>query len=155
MAVRGRVYTVEGAQRAIARLPKELQAELRHASKDIASDIADEAEGRGRSQGGVAALVAPSIKALSDRYPTVRLGSEARLPTSGNGWSRRRTGKGQRIADLWRGAEFGGGSARTPQFASHPHRGTKGYFFYPAVRDQQDSALKRWLEAMQTALDKV
>jgi hypothetical protein len=155
MAVHGRVYTIEGAQAALKTLPRELQREMREASQDIARDIADEADDRARSVGGVAGLMVGHIKARKDRYPVVQLGDERRLPTSGSGWSRRRAGRGQRVADLWRGAEFGGGSSRTPQLANHPHRGTRGYFFYPAVRDRQDEALERWLGALQNSLDKI
>lgn len=150
-----RVYTVEGAQRAIATLPRELQKELRVASKDIASGIASEASDRARSQGGVAGLIARYIKARPDRYPVIEMGSRARLPTSGNGWSRTRRGSRQRIVDLMYGAEFGGGSPRTPQFANHPHRGTRGYFLYPTVRDRERETLDRWLDALQSALERI
>lgn len=155
MTVHSRAYTVEGAQAALRRLPRELQGEVRQASRDIASDIASEAERTARAQGGIAAMVAPSIKALTDRYPTIQMGGEGRLPTSGDGWSRRRAGRAQRVGALWAGAEFGGGPPRTPQLASHPHRGTRGYFLYPTVRDRQDEALGRWVDALQNALDAI
>lgn len=155
MAVHGRVYTVVGAQAALRRLPSELQREMRVASQAIAADIADEADDRARSQGGVSGLMAGHVKAVKDRYPVVRLGDQQRLPTSGAGWSRKRSGRGQRVNDLWRAAEFGGGSARTPQLVGHPHRGTLGWFFYPAVRDRQEEALERWSEALQRALDAI
>lgn len=155
MAVHGRVYTVEGAQAALRRLPREAQKEMRAANQAIATDIARSAEGGARIQGGVAGMLATHVKAVKDRYPTVQLGDEKRLPTSGSGWSRRRSGKGQRANDLWKGAEFGGGPPRTPQLAGHPHLGTRGYFFYPAVRDNQDDALRRWTDALQKALDAI
>lgn len=150
-----RVYTVEGAQRAIAKLPRELQKELRVASKAIASDIASDASARAASQGGVAGLIARYIKARSDRYPVVEMGSRARLPTSGTKWSRKRSGSRQRVVDLMWGAEFGGGPPRTPQFSNHPHRGTRGYFLYPTVRDRERETLDRWLGALQSALERI
>lgn len=151
-----RVYTVEGAQRAIATLPRELQKELRVASKDIASDIASEASDRARSQGGVAGIIARYIKARSDRYPTVEMGSRTQLPPR----SSPRRGSHQRVVDLIYGAEFGGqGRVRTTAGGStmqfRPHRGRRGYFLYPTIRDGGDVWLRRWLDALQSALERI
>jgi hypothetical protein len=136
MSTRSRVYTVEGAQRALRKLPKELQTEMRKASQEIAQDIATRAASAARQQGGVARHVAPSIKAKRDRYPVVVLGGT------------------QRLGGPALGAEFGGGARpRTRQF--QPHRGTRGYFMFPTVRDRSDEALKSWLDALQKSLDAI
>jgi hypothetical protein len=135
MPIRSRVYTVEGAQRALRQLPKHLQKEMRKASQDIAQDIATAASGMARSQGGVASHVAPSIKAKRDRYPVIVLG-------------------GGRLGGPAYGAEFGGGARpRTRQF--EPHRGTRGYFMFPTVRDRSDEAMGAWLKALQKSLDAI
>ncbi len=149
-----KVYTLEGARRALAMLPKDLQKEMRAASKDIASDIARSARGAAAIQGGLAYHVGKSIRARHDRFPTVSMGSNTRLPRSGPGWSRKRTGPGQTINDVWGGAEFG--SKRHAQF--RPWRGNRsgaGYFLYPTVRERGDEAFERWTEALQKSLDKL
>lgn len=131
MSVRRRVYTIEGAQKALRSLPKHLQKEMRQASKDIAGDVATHAGGAARAQGGVAGHVAPSIKARTDRYPVIEMRGPAIL-----------------------GAEFGGGARpRTRQF--EPHRGTRGYFLFPTVRERGDEAVDRWLDALQKSLDAI
>lgn len=146
--------TVKGLNRALAKLPKEASAELRTASKAIAQDIADEAAGRARGQGGLAALVAPSIKAARDRVPVVRMGSTARLPPQGSDWERGRSGSRQTIGDVIWGAEFGGGAREsTRQFL--PHKGQTGYFLWPTVRDNSDDMQDRYSEALLNALEDI
>jgi len=146
-------YTsVKGLNRALARLPKEASAELRVAAKAIAVDIAQEAQGRARGQGGLAALVAPTIKAARDRVPVIRMGGSGKLPESGSDWSRDRNGSRQTIGDVIWGAEFGGQKrATTMQFL--PHKGTVGYFLWPTVRDRSDEMQDRYSEALMDALE--
>lgn len=143
--------TVKGLNKALAKLPKEASAELRTASKAIASDIAREAQGRARGQGGIAAIVAPTIRAYRDRVPTIRMGSARTLPTEGTGWERARSGSRQTIGDVIWGAEFGGqGRSATMQFL--PHLGQTGYFLWPTVRDRSDEMQDRYSEALLDAL---
>lgn len=149
-----RYYTLDGARRALSSLPKELQSEVRRASKDIAGDVARSARGAASVQGGLAYLVGQTIRAVSDRFPTVSMGSGARLPRSGPGWSRQRSGPGQTINDVWGGAEFG--SKRHRQFRPWLGNGfSAGYFLYPTVRARGDEAFERWVGAVQAALDAI
>jgi hypothetical protein len=127
---------------------------MRDASVRISGSIAKDAAADARSQGGLAAIVAPTIKARRDRYPVVEMGGSKRLPRSGDGWRRKRSSRAQSVGDVIFGSEFGGGARKTTrQF--RPHRGTIGYFFYPAVRSGQDEALEQWLDALQSALDRI
>jgi hypothetical protein len=146
--------TVAGLNKALAKLPKEASAELRTASKAIASDIAQEAQGRARGQGGVAALVAPTIKAYRDRVPTIRMGGTKKLPTEGAGWERTRDGDKQTIGDVIWGAEFGG-RARSTTMQFLPHKGTVGYFLWPTVRDRSDDMQERYSKALDDALESI
>lgn len=152
MATQGYV-TVEGFSRILRSLPKETSKQLRDEAQAIAGDIAQEAQERARAIGGLAKYLAPSIKAKRDRVPVVTLGSRKKLPATGEGWQRSRSGPGQTLADVKFGAEFGGGARpSTRQFL--PHKGTIGYFLYPAVRDEAADALKRYSEALRRALVK-
>lgn len=146
--------TVAGLNKALARLPKEASAQLRTASKDIAGDIADEAADRARGQGGLAALVAPTIRATRDRVPKVLMGSARKLPEEGSDWTHGRGGSRQTIGDVIWGAEFGGGArASTVQFL--PHKGRSGYFLWPTVRDRSDETQARYSEALMDALESI
>lgn len=143
--------TIAGLNKALRKLPKEASTELRNASLAISRDIAKEAAGRARSQGGLAALVAPSIKAKYDRVPAIKMGSTAKLPEEGSDWTHSRGGSRQTIGDVIWGAEFGGkGRATTQQFMEH--RGTRGYFLWPTVRDNSDEMQDRYSEALLDAL---
>lgn len=146
--------TIEGLNAALRMLPKEASAKLRDASVDIAADIASEASGRARSQGGAASLVAPSIRATRDRVPVVKMGGSTRLPASGNGWARSRGGARQTIGDVIWGAEFGGG-ARPTTLQFQPHRGRTGYFLWPTVRDNNRDIHERYSDALLKALEAI
>ena len=157
MATKTTTYTtVAGLNKALAKLPKEASAELRTAAKEIASDIAGEAQGRARGLGGLAEVVAPTIKAARDRVPVIKMGSSAKLPKfgrtpQGGFWERTRSGSRQTIGDVIWGAEFGGGAREsTRQFL--PHKGQTGYFLWPTVRDRSDEMQDRYSEALLDAL---
>jgi hypothetical protein len=101
--------------------------------------------------GGVARLVAPSVKVGRDRVPAVKMGGSTRLPPR-NGKPRK--GGRQTVGDVWAGAEFGGGArARTRQF--RPHRGTVGYFLWPAVRQDSDRIQRTYSAALDDALQAI
>jgi hypothetical protein len=141
---------VKGLNRALMKLPRLAAAELRDASVEIARTVADDARGRAVRVGGVATYVAPTIKATRDRVPVVKMGSTARLPAT----NRSRSGSRQTVGDVIWGAEFGGrGRPTTQQF--QPHRGTQGYFLWPAVRDNSDDIQRLYSEALDTALGKI
>ena len=94
--------------------PKELSA----AGKEVASFVAEDARGAASALGGVAAHVAPSIRAAA----------------SGGGGAISLGGTAYPMAA---GAEFGGrGRPTTQQF--EPHLGRTGYFVYPTIRRDAD-----------------
>lgn len=127
-----------GLNAALRALPKEMSAELRDESQDIAAAIAGDAASRAMSLGGAARLVAPTIKARRDRVPVIAMGSSTRL----------RKGPRQTVGDVIFGAEFGGkGRPTTQQF--RPHLGTTGYFLWPTIRDRLPWAMDQWLGALE------
>lgn len=158
MARKTYTYTrVKGLRDALRALPEEAQRQLGHAFVDIAGDVAEEAGRRARALGGVSGLVAPSIKAVRDpKSPRVRMGSRRRLPRQGDGWGpRSRRGDSQTIGALIFAAEFGASPTTYPQFADHPHRGTRGWFLWPTVRESEDAIMDRIDEAVLRAADEV
>ena len=104
--------------RALRNVDPALQRELRRMNLDIADFVADDAKAAAYSLGGVAAKVAPSIKAnAGSGWAGISLGGSA-YPMAG-------------------GAEFG--AYRYKQF--QPWTGNDenaGYFVYPAIRRDAD-----------------
>jgi hypothetical protein len=109
--------------------------ELRSANKRIAEMVAEDARGAAYAVGGVAAHVAPSIKASAGQQSAgVALGGSA-YPMAG-------------------GAEFG--SQRYKQFK--PWRGNgpdAGYFVYPAIRQDLDRIESEYGKALDELARKV
>lgn len=107
---------VEGLRELNAALKKldGLDKELRPLNRSIASDEADRARMVAESLGGVAAKVAPSVRASAGALSAgVAFGGPA--------------------YPMAMGAAFGGqGRPTTQQF--RPHKGTTGYFPYPTIR---------------------
>ena len=151
MAARMTFTSVEGLNKALRRLPKDATARLRDASKDVASKVAADAQRRASAEGGIAALVAPTIRASRDRVPVIRMGGTQKLPTSGGDWERSRDGDRQTIGDVMWGAEFG--ALAYTQFKDWTGNDEgAGYFLWPAVRGDSEWIQKRYGEALDDAL---
>lgn len=143
--------SVPDLYRSLRQLTRLASQELRGASVAIASGIAGDARDEAMHVGGVARLVAPTLKATSDRVPVVRMGGNTKLPAR-NG--RRRQGDRQTVGDVWAGAEFGGrGRPTTQQF--RPHQGRRGYFLWPTVRAHSDQTQREYSAALAKALQRI
>jgi hypothetical protein len=140
-------YRVPDLNRTLRTLPRTASANLRDASQTIAGHVAAAAATRARGLGGVAALVAPTIRASRDRVPVVKMGGSGRLPTAGDGWSRTRQGQRQTIGDVIWGAEFG--STEHRQFQPWGH----GYFLWPTVEDSRQFIEDAYGDAILEAVD--
>ena len=142
------IYTrgIKELQRELRRADKRLPRRLRAAFATAAEIFAEDARRRANALGGVAAKVAPSIRAAGEqRRAKIRFGG-ARYPMAG-------------------GAEFGAiqniprrtarGTVRGwNQF--QPWRGNStdaGYFLFPSIRDDQNR--ERFLDELDDALDDV
>lgn len=144
-------YTAANLNRTLRQLPTTASAKLRDASQAIADKVAQDAAARATAEGGVARLVAPTIRSKRDRVPVVMMGSSAPLPADG----RSRSGSRQTIGDVIWGAEFGGGvRPTTRQFP--PWRGNDtgaGYFLWPAVRGDREFIEQAYGDAILDATD--
>lgn len=128
---------VEGLRdlsRALKELGPDAQKELRSASKEVAGFVARDASSAAHSLGGVAAHVAPSIRAVGGVGGAgVSFGGSA-YPMAG-------------------GAEFG--SVRFKQF--QPWRGSgsdAGYFVYPSIRQDSDRIVTEFTHAVNKVIER-
>jgi len=114
--------------KALREIGPEAEKELRAASKSVAELVANDARAAAHTIGGVAAHVAPSIRAVAGvKSAGVGIGG-ARYPMAG-------------------GAEFG--SYRYKQFK--PWRGNSsdaGYFLYPSIRRDADRIVTEYTAAL-------
>lgn len=151
MTAKATYYSVAGLNKSLRRLPKEAKVELRNGAERIARKVAADAQARAKSQGKLAAIVAPTIRSGRDTVPIVKMGSASRLPEAGGDWQRTRSGSRQTIGDVIWGAEFGGGR-RAPQFL--PWRGSgdgAGYFLWPTVKADRGYIEDTYNDAMAEA----
>lgn len=119
---------------ALRAIGPDAQKELREASKEVAEMVADDARAAAYSIGGVAAHVAPSLRAVAGvKSAGVSFGG-ARYPMAG-------------------GAEFG--SYKYKQFK--PWRGNgsdAGYFLYPSIRRDADRITTTYTDALDGILER-
>lgn len=129
-----RVDGLRELSRALKSMDKELGKDLQKANKSAASLVADHARAAAYSLGGVAAHVAPSLKASAGRMSASVSGGGSAYPMFG-------------------GAEFG--SIRYTQFQTW--RGSSsdaGYFLYPTIRRDVDQIVELYSEALDNLLGK-
>lgn len=125
----------------LAELRKALKAvsgdaakELSAAGKDVAQFVAEDARGAAAGLGGVAAKVAPSIRAAA---------------AAGGG----AISLGGAAYPMAAGAEFGGqGRPTTQQFK--PHLGRTGYVVYPTIRRDADRIEEAYSEKLDDLMRK-
>lgn len=127
-------------------LPKDANDELRVASLRLAELVAAKAKVAAMVDSPVAALMAPTVKAMRDRVPAVQVGGTRkvgrnRVPAwqvlfvSEFGMNQR---SGWYAATRYRGS----GNPQT-----RPHRGTQGYWFFPTVEDSAQEISREWNSA--------
>lgn len=133
--IKDEAVRVEGLNELILRLKAlETGAEvgIRLANKEAATMVAAGASGAAASLGGVAAHVAPSIKA-GVKSGSVSFGGDT--------------------YPMGAGAEFGGrGRPTTQQF--QPFRGHTGYFVYPTIRRDSEQINTTYRAALDAVIQK-
>lgn len=120
--------------RALKKLGPEAQAELKEANVEVGELVASDAKVIAEGLGGVAAKVAPSIRAARTQAGAAISFGGAAYPFAG-------------------GAEFG--SFRYKQFK--PWRGNgagAGYFVYPAIRQDSDEIAETYMERLDDLMRK-
>lgn len=132
---------------AFRHLPDDASKELRDRSVKLAETIAEKVRAAGKSEGRQAAAVAATVRPARDRVPAVQAGGTRRL-------GRRRAP----AFGLLFGSEFGmnrrSGWYAAPRFEGtgrysqyKPHRGQRGYWFFPTVEGEQDRINREWTQA--------
>jgi len=129
-----RVHGLNELNRALREMGPEFQKELKETNRSVAGFVAEDARAAAYSLGGVAAKVAPTVKAAGGTtWAGVSMGGSA-YPMAG-------------------GAEFG--SLAFKQFK--PWRGNgsdAGYFLYPAIRQDVDRIESEYSKALDRLLKK-
>jgi hypothetical protein len=129
-----RIDGVREVLRALNRLPKEANQEVRKASFGISEMVA------GHVRSAAAADAAPQTRLLT---ATVRPRRD-RVAAVAAGGSRR---VGRRRVPAYKvlfGSEFGSDAYR--QFG-RPHAGRKGHWFFPQAEQQQEAVAQEWFKA--------
>lgn len=119
--------------RALNKLPKDANLELKEAAVALSRKLATAAKASGAREGSQAALVASTVRAARDRVPVVVAGGNKRL--------------GRNKAPAYKllfGSEFG--SNRYQQFHK-PHIGKGSYWFFKTIEDHQVEIAKEWMDA--------
>jgi hypothetical protein len=153
------------------KLGPEFNKELKKASGEVAKHVIGRAQARASTRSEQ--LVAKALVPGYDRVPQIRVKSSVGYQSQSR-TSRRRTAAAKvKAIDVWYGIEFGGGKygkgnpkprvnyrdgvtkggkhAYTTQF--RPHKGRKGYFFYPTVRAEGANIERLYGEAVQRVLN--
>lgn len=127
--------------RALKRLPGNIEAEVSEATILGARDVAARASRNARAVGGVAKLLAGAVTVITtEDGAVITVEGSRRLPH----------GRGT-LEDVTYGAERGGGRRpETRQF--RPYVGDVGYFLAPAMREEEESIAERWDDALLDAL---
>lgn len=151
MAGKGIVVTVriDGARETLAafrRLPKEADEQLRDASQRIAEALQGPVKAAAIAEGGQAAAVAGTVKAVRGQMPMIQAGGSSRVGRHGSP-----------AYGLLFGSEFGAkrrfgwyAASRYRSSAGRqykPHQGAHSYWFFRAVDDNDDLVATQWRKA--------
>lgn len=138
MATSTRGPGIEGMNsflRSLKDAPRELQNELRDRAKDIAEPIAADARALARTP--QQKLIAPSIRAVRDRVPVVKLGGGRKAAST---TPRRIKPK---MSDIYWGADFGSDMKQFPAIKKG------GRLIYPAIAGRKDEVADAYLDAVE------
>ncbi len=145
---------LQGAREAIAVLsvlPKDAEVQLKNASEQISKYIAQVARGDAVTGGGPqGSLLAPTVRAVRGRTPTVQVGGSKRVGR------RRAPAYGVLYGSVF-GANGRYGWYGRPRYRPsagrqyRPHGGQSAYWFFPLLESQRP-AINRWFDR---AADKV
>ena len=149
------------------KLGPEFNKELRKANIQVAKNVVTKAQARASTPAERA--VAKGLEARPDRVPKIRVSSSRTFVSGSRPNAKRQQAGKARIIDVWFGTEFGGGKYRnagsdtnrvahkgrlvrrgggyTTQF--RPHQGTRGYFFYPTVREEGPNTVREYAAAVE------
>ena len=144
-------------------MPKDVQDALRRMNQKMVGKLVEQMKQKAhfapnRKQ---ALLLANSLKANKDRYPSITVGGARKA-----GVQRKATAGSPKpiMSDLLFGAEFGvkqGGPGTFPQggkkfaqYSGRQGRGAKGYFIFPTLRANQENIRKTYLETVYKLMTK-
>jgi hypothetical protein len=144
-------------------MPKEAQETLRKRNKIQMAGLAQKMQQAARfaPNPAQAQLVARSIKANKDRFPSITIGGARKAPVKRKGTARNPK---PTYGELLYGVEFGAsangkgllpnGGRRFPFYSGKYGWGSRGYFIYPTLRKNQERIRQDYLETVYKLLKK-
>jgi len=131
LTMRVRIEGVRETLKALNKLPKEANDEIRKVAMEIAEKLAVKSKQAAMSDPSPqAALIVPTIKPRRDRVPVIVAGGSTRV--------------GRRNAPAWGvlfGSEFG--ANQYPQFGKR-HQGQEGSYLFPIVEQNSELVEQEW-----------
>lgn len=133
----------EGVRETLAKfrsLPKDASRILKERTRKLSEKIADRARAAAASDFAPQShLLAPTVKAVTDRVPAVKAGGATRVGSS-------------RVAayKVLFGAEFGSDVYR--QFGRQ-HSGREGHWFFPVIENNQGVLISEWEKIADDVVD--
>lgn len=120
--------------------------EAKKTSSALADFLADKIKSaaRTRTKNGVAA------QRIADG---VKVSKTSKIGEFSYGFASQKFSGGGTTKELWPGMEFGSKKFKQfPTYSGRYGRGSKGYFIYPTLRDNQSELVKKWEEAFDRIL---
>lgn len=134
--------------KAFTLLGDEAKAEARESSNNLATylqrQIATAAASRLKGQAAINRIVSGSKVSKSSTTGEIRYG-----------FASQRFSGGATTQQLWAGYEFGSNKFKQfPAYSGRQGRGSRGWFIYPTLRQEQGNIVKQWTAAFNRILDK-
>jgi hypothetical protein len=134
--------------KAFSLLGDEAKAEARQTSNNLASYL----------QNQIAAKAATRIKGQKAINRIVSGSKVVKSSTTGEikyGFASQRFSGGADTKMLWAGFEFGSNDLKQfPNWSGRQGRGSRGWFIYPTLRQEQKNIVAQWTRAFNKILDK-
>ena len=134
--------------KAFSVLDDEAKAEARGVSNNLAMylqrQIAAKAATRTKGQGAINRIVSGSKVSKTSTTGEIKYG-----------FASQRFSGGANTQTLWAGFEFGSNRLKQfPAYSGRQGRGSRGWFIYPTLRQEQRSIVAQWTAAFNKILDK-
>jgi hypothetical protein len=134
--------------KAFTLLGDEAKAEARESSNNLATylqtQIASKARTRTQGQQAINRIVSGSKVSKSSTTGEIKYG-----------FASQRFSGGATTQQLWAGFEFGSNRLKQfPNWSGRQGRGSRGWFIYPTLRQEQKNIVAQWTKAFNKILDK-
>ena len=136
--------------RSIVRAFKAMDEQAVAAAKRESNSLADFLARKIREKASTRTVASEAVKRVADGG---KISTSSKIGEISYGFANQKFSGGGDTKTLWPGLEFG--SNKYPQFPSWSGRygrGSKGYFIYPTLRENQSELVRQWEEAFSRIL---